>query len=257
MSHYNDFDSVIGCTPEAYCKALSANMPGWVAHPLSDSETLFLFEIALNAGANLAVEIGTGPGFSTSVLCQALNIARQAGKIDSDFHVVSYDSSSTYYADASRRVGDATREQLSPELLKHITFRNPALAASLKQHYDDDAIEFLFIDADHRHPWPTLDFLATLDLLKCGAVVILHDINLPVAYPEFQDWGAKYLFDALDLEKGVPQADEVPNIGSIRISEDKELLRARLLEILDTHEWQADVEADYLTQLGLTRERPA
>jgi hypothetical protein len=253
-----DLEEVIGCPPEAFYEALLANMPEWVTEgSLCLSDTRFLFDTVLKTGANLAVEIGTGSGFSTSVLCHALNFASQADMIPSNFHVVSYDAATNYYADTSKRVGDATREQLSPELLKHITFRNPALASSLKQHHGNDDIEFLFNDADHAHPWPTLDMLATLDLLKHGAVVVLHDINLPIWCPEFQEWGAKYLFDGLDLEKSVPQEESVPNIGSIRIPEDKESLRARLLEILFAHEWHVDVGADYLAQLGITREGPA
>lgn len=181
-----------------------------------------------------------------------MNIASQAGRIDADFRVISYDISPTYYADANKRVGDAAREQLPPELLKHVTFHNPALASSLEQHHRNSEIEFLFIDADHRHPWPTLDFLVALDLLKSGALVVLHDINLPIAYPAFEEWGAKHLFDGLDLEKRLPQADAVPNIGSVRIPDDKEMLRFRLLEILLAHEWQADVEPDYLSRLGIT-----
>jgi predicted O-methyltransferase YrrM len=254
-STVKDLEEVIGCRPEAFCDSLVANRPEWVKGSLSHSDTRFLFDTALKAGASLAVEIGTASGFSTSVLCHALNFASQAGMINSDFHVFSYDISSRFYSDRNKRVGDGTREQLSPELLKHITFRHPALASSLEQHHGNDDIEFLLIDASHKHPWPTLDLLATLALLKPGAVVVLHDINLPIMNSRFQAWGAKYLFDGLGLEKHVPQDDEVPNISSIRIPEDKGSLRTQLLEILFTHKWQADVDADYLAQLGITRER--
>jgi predicted O-methyltransferase YrrM len=250
-------EEVIGCRPEAFCDSLVANRPEWVKGSLSHSDTRFLFDTALKAGANLAVEIGTASGFSTSVLCHALNFASKGGLIGSDFHVVSYDASPYCYFDASKQVGDATREQLSPELLKHVTFRHPAFASSLKQHHGNDDIEFLFVDANHKHPWPTLDLLATLDLLKRGAVVVLDDINLPVLLPRQQAWGAKYLFDGLDLEKSVPDDVEVPNIGCLKIPEDKEQLRGHLLEIIFTHQWEVDVNDDYLAGLGITRERPA
>jgi predicted O-methyltransferase YrrM len=247
-----NLEKVIGCRPEAFCDSLVANRPEWVKGSLSRSDTRFLFDTALRAGASLAVEIGTASGFSTSVLCHALNFASQAEMIDLDFHVVSYDVSANFYADQNKLVGDATREQLSPELLKHITFRHPTLASSLEQHHGNDDIGFLLIDASHKHPWPTLDLLAALDSLSPGAVVVLHDINLPIRNPEFPVWGAKYLFDGLDLEKHVPQDDEVPNIGSIRIPEDKEQFRGQLLKILFAHEWQTDVNDDYLANLGIT-----
>jgi predicted O-methyltransferase YrrM len=247
-----NLEKVIGCRPEAFCDSLVANRPEWVTGSLSRSDTRFLFGTALEARASLAVEIGTASGFSTGVLCHALNVASQAEMINSDFHVFSYDVSSSFYADQNRQVGDATREQLSPELLKHITFRHPALASRLEQYHGNVDIEFLLIDANHKHPWPTLDLLASLALLKPGAVVVLHDINLPIKNSQFQAWGAKYVFDGLDLEKHVPQDDEVPNIGSFRIPEDKEQLRGQLLKILFAHEWQTDVNDDYLANLGVT-----
>jgi predicted O-methyltransferase YrrM len=250
-----NLEEVIGCRPETFCDSLVATRPEWVKGSLSRSDTRFLFYTALKAGANLAVEIGTASGFSTSVLCHALNFASQAGTIDSDFHVVSYDVSPNFYADRNKRVGDATREQLSPELLKHVTFRHPVFASSLIQHHGNDDIEFLFIDANHKHPWPTLDLLAALDSLSPGAVVVLHDINLPIKNPAWPVWGAKYLFDGLDLQKGVPNDEQIPNIGRLKIPEDKEQLRGQLLKILFAHEWQIDVNDDYLAHLGITRER--
>jgi hypothetical protein len=230
------------------------NRPEWIVGSLSHSDTRFLFDTALKAGASLAVEIGTASGFSTSVLCHALNFASQAGMIDSDFHVVSYDFHPYFYADASKRVGDATREQLSPELLKHVTFRHPALASSLEQHHGKGEIGLLFIDANHKHPWPTLDLLAALDSLSPGAIVVLHDINLPVMSLELPGWGPKHLFDGLDLEKSVPDDEQIPNIGRVKIPEDKERLRGQLLKILFAHEWQADMHDGYLHNLGITCE---
>lgn len=250
----NYIEKVIGCEPEVFCDAFYAEQPKWVfGSSISQFDTYFLFKTALTSGANTAVEIGTASGFSTAVLCHALNFASQAGLISSDFQVVSFDLFPHFYADESKRVGDAAREQLSPELLKHITFRNPATAADVRKHYGNDEIKLMFIDASHRHPWPTLDLLATLDCLSPGAVVLLHDINLPVIHPEFPDWGAKHLFDDLKIEKDMPQDEEIPNIGSIRIPEDKEQLRGQLLQILFTHEWQANVNKDYLVKLGINK----
>jgi hypothetical protein len=57
--------------------------------------------------------------------------------------------------------------------------------------------------------------------LRPGATVVLHDINLPLVEPEFQDWGAKYLFDGLDTTKDVPDDGELANIGRFAIPEDK------------------------------------
>ncbi|HEX6385856.1 MAG TPA: class I SAM-dependent methyltransferase [Anaerolineae bacterium] len=248
-----DFERVIGCRPDAFCDAFYAEKPKWVTGSLSDSDTRFLFKTALNAAASVAVEIGTASGFSTAVLCHALNFASQAGLIESDFHVISCDISPTFYADQSKRVGDATREQLPPELMLHIKLRHPAYALNLRQHHGNDEIKFLFIDANHQHPWPALDLLAALDCLSPGAIVVLHDINLPIVNPEFPIWGAKYLFDDLEVEKDLARDCEIPNIGRIKIPEGKEQLRTQLLEIIHAHEWEIDIREDYLARMGIAK----
>lgn len=238
---------------DAACDAFYAARPAWITGSLSHFDARFLFKTALHAGVNTVIEIGTASGFSTALLCHALSMAHDAGRISGDFKVVSYDVSPNFYADLTKKVGDAAREQLSPEMLAHITFRNPARAADVEAEQGADTGRLLFIDAAHVHPWPTLDLLATLDFLQVGATVVLHDINLPVIAPKFPDWGVKYLFDELErVDKQVPNdAGEVPNIGSIRIPPDKDALRRQLMEMLYRHPWQMQVDEPYLRRLGV------
>ena len=110
----------------------------------------------------------------------------------------------------------------------------------------------MFIDANHNHPWPSLDLMASLDSLSVGAIVVLHDINLPLIHPQFPAWGVKHLFDDLDVARETSQDDrELPNTGSITVPENKHLLRERLLEIVFAHEWQGYIGDDYLKRLGV------
>ncbi len=226
-----------------------ARRPRWVAGSLSSYDARFLLAKAVAARAHVAVEIGTASGFSTAVMCHALHLARQADT-EPDFQVASYDASSRFYADQSRPVGDAARELLPAALLERIAFRNPAVAVDVRRHHGPDEVDLLFVDANHNHPWPTLDVLATLDCLRPGAVLLLHDINLPVRQPECPGWGAKHLFDGLEGEKEVPQDEDVPNIGCLRVAHDKQGFRDQLLNILFDHEWQVDVE-EKVTSLAL------
>lgn len=68
--------------------------------------------------------------------------------------------------------------------------------------------------------------------------MFFHDINLPVRSPEYAQWGAKFLFDDLDLVKHVDEASDPPNIGSVIVPADKERLRRRLLDIVAAHAWE-------------------
>jgi hypothetical protein len=151
-----------------------------------------------------------------------------------------------------RAVGDATREQASQQLLSHVVFRHPTSAADLKDNHGPNEIGLLFIDADHGHPWPTLDLYAALPFLAPRATVIVHDINLPLLHPQSQDWGAKYLFDGLTVPKAVPAGSDhsTPNIGSFAIPEGKEIIRDQLRDILQAHEWQVPVSDQYLRRVG-------
>jgi hypothetical protein len=188
------------------------------------------------------------------MLCHALELASRAGAVDPDFRVVSYDISPVFYADPSKRAGEAAREFLPASLLRHIEFRNPAMAADLRDDCGPDQLGFLFIDGSHKHPWPTLDLLTMLDCLREGAVVVLDDINLPLLHPQNQDWGAKYLFDSLHLEKELARADEgeeLPCMGSVTIPQDKAALRETLLDVLFDHPWQTSIDEEYLLRIGV------
>jgi predicted O-methyltransferase YrrM len=243
----NEWSKVMGCQPDEYCDRLYASKPEWVLGTISSYDARFLFRRALEARTDLVVEIGTASGFSTVFLCHALDVASKANVIGPDFEVVSYDLSTRFYADESRETGDAARELLDPELLEHVVFRSPATACTVPLHHARETLSLVFLDANHIHPWPTLDLLAALDCLQPGAEVVLHDINLPLRNQEFPEWGVKHLFDNLDVHKEVDSADPLPNIGSIVIPPEKELFRDQLLSILFAHTWEVDVGADITT----------
>jgi predicted O-methyltransferase YrrM len=243
-----------GFSPEALCNAFYLQQPKWVQGSLSYSDSRFLFTRVLDSAASSIIEIGTASGFSTALLCYALSVSKQRGIIGANFQVVSYDMTQMWHRDRSKKVGDAARAQLSQDLLAHVAFRNPTMAADAAKDFANDEVEFYFIDANHRHPWPTLDLLAMLHCLKPGGLVVLHDINLPVIHPEFPDWGAKYLFDELISEKNVPSDLAMPNIGSIRVPADKESFKAQLLRILFAHTWHAEIKQDYLDRLGIQKQ---
>jgi predicted O-methyltransferase YrrM len=239
---------VLGASPDDFCDSLSRSKPDWVRDSISFEDARFLFRSVLERAPTAAVEIGTGSGFSTVVLAHAVNAVAKAGSARDGFRVVTYDVSPYLYFDDSRSPGDAAREILPPDLLEHVAFRVPGTAVDLREEFEADSIEFLFVDAAHDHPWPALDLLATLDRLKPGAIVALHDINLPTAAPESARWGVKYVFDGLELEKDRSTAD-IPNTGSFTVPEDRNRLRDRLLTILYDYPWELDVGPEVTTRV--------
>jgi predicted O-methyltransferase YrrM len=245
-------EDLIGRPLDAVADSYYDNMPDWVfGSSISQSDARFLFRAALQSQPPLAVEIGTASGFSTGLLCFALECGSGAGLVDPDYKVVSYDISPTFYLRPEKKVGDAAREQLPPELLRHIVVCAPADAADIRRRYADNEVSFMFIDANHQHPWPALDLIAALDCLAPGAVVVMHDINLPLVHPEFAHWGAKHVFDNLDVIKTVSEETPFPNIGCITIPEDKQRLQQQVINIIHSHEWESRVPEEYLARLGL------
>jgi predicted O-methyltransferase YrrM len=230
---------------------LYGQKPAWVEGSLGSRDTQYLFSIAYHARAEAVVEIGTASGFSTAVLCHALERAKRDMLIGSQYLISSYDISNTYFGDRSKSVGLVAREQLPEALFRRIVFHHPTRAADIGQHHAPGSIQLLFIDANHSHPWPTLDLIAALPYLAPFATVVLHDINLPLINEQFPDWGAKYLFDDLQTVKQVSEeTGQLPNIGSFTVPDDRDVIRAQLLGILSAHPWQTKVDEAYLQRIG-------
>lgn len=231
----------------SFCDALYERRPSWLSGTISFRDARYLFEQVLRVAPSAVVEVGTASGLSTAMICAALEFSRhQRGKAAS-FHVFTYDISSRFFADPTRQTGDAARELLPQDALNQIKFRNPATAADIRSDHAPDSIELMFLDADHSHPWPTLDVLAALDCLRSGSHIVMHDVNLPSLGVEHPQWGAKHLFDNLDAEKDLNGADDMPNIGTCRVPGDKQGFRDQLLGILYAYEWEDDVDASAVT----------
>jgi hypothetical protein len=237
--------------------------PQWVTRQISRSDALFLGRGMLREKVEEIVEIGSCSGFSAGLLCQALAQMSQAGLIGPKYRVISYDlyryfkTGRLWYFKTGRlwpwrRIGAAAREQLTPELMAHIEFRNPFFSLDLRKFHAPGSISCLFVDANHRHPWPALDILACLDLLAPDALVFMHDINLP-AVRGIPDAGAQILFDSLPVskERDIPADGSLGNIGSFRIPRDREGFETELRKVIGTHPWQTAVAKRYLEMLDL------
>ena len=229
-------------------------IPAWATGHISYHDGLFLREAILREKPSIVLELGTASGFSAASLCHSLEVAARSAGGDPNYRVVSYDSENHFYADPSRAVGDAARAMLGPSLLAHVEFRHPRTARDAVDEFPPDSLSFVFIDADHSHPWPTLDLLALLDVIRPGGSVYLHDINLPLVAPEHRYWGPHHLFADLELEKEVSQDPTgIPNIGRLRMPDDKKSQRQRLVGMLDAHPWEGKVDRRHLARLGVCR----
>ena len=223
-----------------------ARRPAWVTGgSLSWAGSRFLANTLLESRATLVLEIGTASGFSSALMASVLQAAQAERLITGRFRVVTIDASDRWYVDELRATGEAAQE-LAPHVIDHITFVNPANSTAVPDYFEVDSIPFLFIDASHAHPWPTLDFLLCLPFLAPDATVVLDDINLPLIRPEFPDWGAHHLYYGVDLvkEEGAVDSSGVASMGKLRVPNQKAELAKDLIRILETKEWQRVVPQD-------------
>lgn len=237
--------ATLGADHAAICDAVYAARPSWVAGTISHPDARYLFGRVVGLRSGPVIEVGTASGVSTAVIATALDVAWRSDPDGPRRKLFTYDISPEFYADHSHRTGDAAREIVDGHVLAQISFRNGS-AATLTADHGVDSVDFLFLDANHKHPMPAIDLLAAIDSLRPGAEVVLHDINLPQIAPAFADWGAKHVFDGLDLEKRADPDSELPNIGSVFVPDDKDDLRDGLLEIIYAHPWEIDVAPSYL-----------
>ncbi len=90
-------------------------------------------------------------------------------------------------------------------------------------------LSFAFIDGNHQHPWPLIDLLHLLPLMRPGSWIVLDDINMPDLCPGPKvRYGPRYVFEAW------PGA-RLPgfNVGAVQVPADLEELRPMVVKLLE------------------------
>ena len=131
------------------------------------------------------VEIGCASGLSTVILSSLLQ-EQGGGKLDS------FDLMDRFYADQQKPVGYLLEE--SPDHRDvQVEVHPGTLSLDVKDHVEE-GIDLCFIDAAHKHPWPLIDTLAVLPLMREGGVIVHHDLQM-FKNPQVCATGPKVLSD--------------------------------------------------------------
>jgi hypothetical protein len=261
---------VSGCRPSvsAPCRAIGPNLgatassantmtepsnaarytpPAWVTGHISHGDAAFLAGLVKELTPDAVVEIGVASGCSSAVLLEALASVHGAPVAGNPW-LYSFDAIDHCYFDPSKRVGAAV-DEMAPRLRDawRLTIDNGLAARRL---LSGNALTCAFIDANHCHPWPTLDLLALLPVLRQGAWVALHDISLSRlnSSPECQVHGAEYLFDEWPWSKRAEST--LGNIGAIRLEGSGAETFDHCMHLL-AKPWQVYPPAEIREALGL------
>lgn len=170
------------------------------AGAIGSSEYFFLTAVASILAPVRAVEIGTSSGFSSALLAAALH--RRHPQVRAPL-VDTIDLHSRYLVDQTKPIGFEIPDLL-PQLPDAVRVHTSRESDFIRELARRDELAFVFIDADHQHPWPILDLLRVAPSVRNAGWVLLHDIQLgtmgvnakengkPLAYGA--PFGAEWLF---------------------------------------------------------------
>lgn len=197
--------------------------PKWATGTISRGDAAFLFDIVLRSRPRIAAEIGVASGVSTVFLSTLLSDRLRASRL------FAFDHLDRVYDQPERRLG-AFIWDVFGSLPENLTLA-PGVGSTDLRHWErrPEIFDFVFLDANHAHPWPCIDLLSNVDLITPGAWVALHDIRLPVLQPDMRQYGPLYLFHAWPGEKCAPSVPDA-NTGAIRFFENPADTIAALIE---------------------------
>lgn len=136
---------------------------------IDGKDVAFLSQMIATAKPRVVVEIGCASGMSTCILA-ALMSEQGGGALHS------FDVAQRYYVDTTKPVGYLVAEA-PPHLGVEITVHRGKTCIDVGDHVTGQ-IDLCFIDAAHRHPWPLIDTLGVLPLMKPGGIIVHHDLKM-------------------------------------------------------------------------------
>jgi predicted O-methyltransferase YrrM len=227
--------------------------PEWVTGSISAVDAVFLHDVIQSVRPRRIVEVGVASGCSSAALLMGL---ADAGipllHDDGTAALHGFDRLDCCFFDRDRALAAGAFEMV-PDLVCGLKLHPGETALDASRRFAGEPIAFAFIDADHRHPFPTADMLALAPVLARGAWVALHDINLVSVADAYEaetgetvDWrarGAEILFERWPFEKIACRAGH-RNIGIVRLPADRPLAAADLRDAID-QTWEAEPPVEF------------
>ena len=201
--------------------------PAWVRGGCSGGDVEFLIEMVSAIQPRAVLELGVASGTSSAALLFALD---QLPETDGGRLLYSGDVRHTCYFDPARATGSAVHD-MYPQYRSAWILDTDTDSRRVRQSLPGGA-DFLFIDANHCHPWPLIDLLHVATLAQPGSWIALHDIELPRLHPQFQVHGPQWLFEAWPFNKIHGLGGSV-NIGAVQLPSDLTRIVPVALELIE------------------------
>jgi predicted O-methyltransferase YrrM len=239
---HNSQDSIKASTSNDNIESFY-NPPAWSQGHISLDDAVFLDKIVQETKPEEIIEVGVASGCSSAVLLRAMAALGESRVLHS-YDLVDY----CYFA-PERHVGAAV-DDLAPQFREQWLLHAGCTAIDAGAGLNGHNIKLAFIDADHRHPWATLDLWALIPALAPDSWIALHDVTL-ARNSEWKVFGPEILFESWPGEK--IKLSELSNIGAIKLPGDHNKARLWLMESLK-NSWEMDVDEHILNQLDIPHE---
>lgn len=147
------------------------------------------------------IEIGTASGLSAAAMALMLD---DLGCADS--RIWTADLRARCYWDTTKPVGYVL-EDLPAPLRARITQETGITALDASDRIAARSVGLAFVDASHQHPWPLMDTLCLLPLMRPGSLIVHHDLQLYLSPKNRVGVGPKLLYDQLAADSRISPAD--------------------------------------------------
>ena len=189
--------------------------PEWAKGFISRNDAEFLYQLISTLQPRTVVELGVASGASSAAILCGLD---QLPEIAGGRVLYSCDVRSTCYFDPAFATGQACAE-MYPNARTRWRTEFDADARRLARVLPRSSVDLTFIDANHAHPWPLLDLLHVTAVARPHSWVVLHDVDLPIHYPEYQVYGPRWLFEAWPFNK-IKGVGRWVSIAAVQLPED-------------------------------------
>lgn len=181
--------------------------PGYGA--IKPDEVLFVQELIESQKPKNFIEIGMASGLSGGLISNMLE------RNDAD-SFVSLDHNNTFFGDTSKPNGF-----LIDEIYKgsRLSVQKKPFHRSLDIGKLGTEFQMSFIDANHRHPWPTIDTAFLYPYLTGEKTVIHHDYCLFRTQRNTFGVGPKFLYDQFDPAIRITSSANGGNIFALHLKE--------------------------------------
>ena len=213
--------------------------PSWIKSNINDDDAPFLAGLVVNTYPTHILEIGVASGFSSAVMLEAANSCPGFTRLSA------VDISPSYFVNLDIPTGQAVLE-MTPE---HLHQYNLITGCQAFEAMDQiGKVDLVFIDANHFHPFTTIDMLSVLPFIKQGSWVALHDISMCLTDTDTHaNRGPYYLYNLWPGPR-IHSSFHPSGIGAIHLDCKPEYYLDYLLEILYTP-WECDIDQETLSKI--------